>query len=312
MLPCASTGGEAAGVQQRMTSTPEASRPEAGSARGATARGESLQVLDRAFAILAQFTREHPEWTTTEIARACELPIPTAHRILTTLRAHGFLTRDEAKRFRLGPAAMELGERAQEAIDLRTVSMPILQRLAEESGETALLTVLNDTRDRSVCLERVESTQPLRLSVEAGRTLPLHAGASQKILLAYMPADETERILSGALERVWRATITRPDTLRADLALTRRRGWAQSFEETNGGTWGLAVPILDQHDEIVAGIGLAGPSARLTKESTADHLQRLDTAAEEIARMIGLRVAADVDAAQPEQRPAGRRPVRHV
>jgi len=295
-----------------MTSTHEASRPDAGPARGAAGRGESLQVLDRAFAILARFTREHPEWTTTEIARACELPIPTAHRILTTLRAHGFLSRDEAKRFRLGPAAMELGERALEAIDLRTISFPILERLAEQSGETALLTVLNDTRDRSVCLERVESTQPLRLSVEPGRLLPLHAGASQKILLAYMPTDECERILSKPLERVWRATITRPDTLRADLALTRRRGWAQSFEETNGGTWGLAVPILDQNDEIVAGIGLAGPSARLTKESTADHLGRLDTAAEEIARTIGLRVPSDADAGQPEQRPSQRRPLRHV
>ena len=295
-----------------MTSTPEASRPDAGPAPGATGRGESLQVLDRAFAILAQFTRGHPEWTTTEIARACDLPIPTAHRILTTLRAHGFLARDEAKRFRLGPAAMELGERAQEAIDLRTISLPILRRLADESGETAILTVLNDTRDSSVCLERVESSQQLRLSVEPGRVLPLHAGASQKILLAYMPDAEVEQLLATPLERVWRATITRPDTLRADLALTRRRGWAQSFEETSGGTWGLAVPILDQHDEIVAGVSLAGPSARLTKESTADHLQRLDTAAEELARMIGLRVAADVDASQAEQRPAARRPVRHL
>ena len=296
-----------------MTSTPEATSPDPRAARGATARGESLQVLERAFAILAQFTREHPEWTTTEIARACDLPIPTAHRILTTLRAHGFLSRDEAKRFRLGPAAMELGERAQQAIDLRTISLPILRRLAEQSGETAILTVLNDMRDRSVCLERVESSQQLRLSVEPGRVLPLHAGASQKILLAYMSDAEVERILAAPLERVWRATITRPDTLRADLALTRRRGWAQSFEETNGGTWGLAVPILDQHDEIVAGVGLAGPSARLTKESTADHLQRLDTAAEELARMIGLRVAADVDpSGQVDLRPAPRRPVRHL
>jgi len=295
-----------------MTSTYEPSPADSSPARGAAPRGESLQVLDRAFAILAQFTREHPEWTTTEIARACDLPIPTAHRILTTLRAHGFLARDEAKRFRLGPAAMELGERAQQSVDLREMSLPILQRLADESGETAILTVLNDTRDRSVCLERVESSQQLRLSVEPGRLLPLHAGASQKILLAYMRDDEVDRVVASPLERVWRATITRPDTLRADLALTRRRGWAQSFEETSGGTWGLAVPILDQQDEIVAGIGLAGPSARLTKESTADHLQRLDTAAEELARMIGLRVAADVDTGQAEQRSAQRRPLRHL
>jgi len=267
-------------------------------------RDGSLQVLERAFRILNQFTSEHPEWTTTEIARACDLPIPTAHRILSTLCAHDFLTRDGAKRFRLGPAAVELGERAQRAVDLGSAARPILRRLAEESGETAVLTVLNDARDRAVFLERIESPQPLRLSTEPGTQLPLHAGAAHKILLAYMPADEVEEILAQPLDRLWRATITRPDTLRADLALTRRRGWAQSFEEVDEGTWGLAVPILDPADGIVAGVGLVGPSGRLTKESTAEHLERLDAAAEAIARILGLRGLPDAAAGDPEPRPA--------
>ena len=269
-------------------------------------RNGSLQVLDRTFLILSQFTREHPEWTTTEIARACDLPIPTAHRIVSSLHAHGILSRDGAKRFRLGPAAVELGERAHEAVDLGSVSRPILRRLAEESGETAVLTVLNDARDRAVFLERVEGPQPVQLSVEPGRQLPLHAGAADKILLAYMPADEAERIIAQPLDRLRRATITRPDTLRADLALTRRRGWAQSFEEIGDGTWGLAVPVLDQSDAIVAGVGLVGPSGRLTKESTAEHLERLDAAAEAIARGLGLRLS-DAEAGDAAPRPVSSR-----
>ena len=78
--------------------------------------GSPLQVLDRTFAVLDLFTAERPTWTTTEIARATGLPIPTAHRILVTLRAHRYLTRDEStKRFRLGSAALELGDRARAA-----------------------------------------------------------------------------------------------------------------------------------------------------------------------------------------------------
>jgi hypothetical protein len=93
------------------------SRAEPAGARPA-GEASALQVLDRTFAVLDLFTVERPEWTTTEVARATGLPIPTAHRILVTLRRHRFVARDEAtKRFHLGPAALELGERARVAAE---------------------------------------------------------------------------------------------------------------------------------------------------------------------------------------------------
>ncbi|MGH2529518.1 MAG: IclR family transcriptional regulator [Actinomycetota bacterium] len=251
--------------------------------------GPSLQVLERTFSVLDLFTREHPEWSTTEIARTCELPTPTAYRILAALRRRGFLTQDPgSKRFRLGIAALDLGERARAIVDVRLPALPVLRRLCHETGETALLTVLSDGNDRSVCLERVESSQPLRLSVEPGRQIPLHAGASQKVLLAYLPPEEINRLLSGPLERLCRATITDPNELRAELAQIRRRGWASSFEETNLGVWGLAVPILNNHGWVIAGVGLAGPSARLPRARVAEYLPRLRAGATEIAKALGV------------------------
>ena len=254
---------------------------------GATASG--LQVLDRAFAILGLFTGEEWEWTTTGIARAVGLTVPTAHRILRTLRAHGFVARDdETKRFRLGPASLALGDRARAVIDIRFLARPVLQQLVLESGETALLTGLNESRDRSVCLERVESTQPLRLSVQPGRQLPLHAGASQTVLLASMPDEEIATLLEGPLERLCSGTITNPATLRAKLDEIRARGYAQSIEETNQGAFGLAVPILDSDLSIIAAVGLAGPSARLSQKRLRMDLRRLHKAAEDIGRALGL------------------------
>jgi DNA-binding IclR family transcriptional regulator len=249
----------------------------------------SFQVLERTFSVLDLFTREHPEWSTTEIARTCELPTPTAYRILAALRRRGFVTQDVAsKRFRLGIAALDLGERARAIVDVRLPALPVLRRLSHETGETALLTVLSDGNDRSVCLERVESSQPLRLSVEPGRQMRLHAGASQKVLLAYLPPEEINRVLSGPLEPLCRATITDPDELRAGLAQIRRRGWASSFEETNVGVWGVAVPILDNHGWVIAGVGLAGPSARLPRARVAEYLPRLRAGATEIAKALGV------------------------
>jgi DNA-binding IclR family transcriptional regulator len=217
--------------------------------------------------------------------------VPTAHRILAALAGRRYLARDErTRRFRLGPAALALGERARAMLDLREAALPVLRRLARETDETALLTVPNGDRDRSVCLERVESSQALRLSVEPGRRLPLHAGASQKALLAFLGADEIERVLAGPLQQVCRATIVDAQSLRADLREIRDRGSALSLEETNVGVWGVAVPLLDEHRLAVGALGLAGPSARLSPEAVGDHLCHLRDGAVEAAAPLALEV----------------------
>jgi DNA-binding IclR family transcriptional regulator len=247
-------------------------------------------VLERAFAILEAFTEFRPEWSTTDLARFLELPIPTVHRLLGALDRLGYVTRDaQTRRFRLGGAAMQLGERARAVSDLRAVALLPLRRLSEAADETAVLTVLSPERDRSVCLERVEASQPLRLSVQPGSQLPLHAGASQKALLAFMPEREVDRLLDQPLERLCAATITEPRQLRRDLKVIRERGWASSYEETNLGVWGIAVPVISE-DDVVCAVGIAGPSARLSDEGFRRDVPTVQHAALAVARSLGLAV----------------------
>ncbi len=248
----------------------------------------SLQVLERTFAILEIFDEERPEWSATEIARALDLPIPTVHRLLTALKHRGYVSQhEETKRFRLGVAALQLGDRARSVVDLRSVALPALRRLSRDTGETALLTVLTPGRDRGMCLERVETPQPLRLSVTPGRQVPLHAGASQKVLLAYLPPDDVERVIAAGLEHLCHATITDPQQLRDELATIRRRGWASSYEETNLGVWGVAVPVLNARGDVVCAVGIAGPSPRLTPARVRGDVERAHDAALSIARTLG-------------------------
>jgi DNA-binding IclR family transcriptional regulator len=247
-----------------------------------------LQVLERTFGILEVFSQARPEWSATEVARQLDLPVPTVHRILAALKGLGYVSQhQETRRFRLGLAAVSLGERARTLTDLRPVAIGPLRHLSEQAGETALLTVLSPARDRSVCLERVETSQPLRLSVEPGRQLPLHAGASQKALLAFMPGEEIDAIAAQPLERCCSATITSRTALLADLAAIRARGWASSFEETNVGVWGIAVPVLSATD-VVCAVGIAGPSPRLTADRVRRDVQFAHEAAVGIGRALGL------------------------
>jgi DNA-binding IclR family transcriptional regulator len=259
--------------------------------RGGPARQESLQALDRAFALLDLLTPDRPEWTTSELARSSGLPVATAHRILAALRGHGYVARDpRTKRYRLGPAARELGARAGVADDLRDAALPVLERLARAVDETALLTVPSERRDASVCLARVESSQPLRLSVEPGRRLPLHAGASQKALLAFLAPADVERVVGAPLPSLCTETITDPDALRADLDEIRQRGWAVSREETNAGVWGVALPLLDAEGRAIAALGLAGPIARSEAVDERTQLELLAGGARELAAQLDLTV----------------------
>jgi DNA-binding IclR family transcriptional regulator len=247
----------------------------------------SLQVVERAFAILEAFTEDRVEWSTSDLARSIGLPIPTTHRLLGALKRLGYLTRDEdTKRFRLGGAALRLGDRGRALNDLRTIAVVPLRQLSEAASETALLTVLNPERNRSVCVERVETNQALRLSVEPGRLLPLHAGASQKALLAFMPEQEVEQLLDRPLERLCTSTITDRRSLARELEIVRERGWASSHEETNVGVWGLAVPVISGTD-VVCAVGIAGPSPRLSGEVIRASLEKVHDAAQSVARSLG-------------------------
>jgi len=260
-------------------------------ARQRQADGEqkpSFQVLERTFGILEVFTETRPEWSTTDIARKLGLPVPTTHRILTALSRLGYVSQhEETRRFRLGLAALTLGERARAVADLRPVAIGPLRRLSEATGETALLTVLTPERDRGVCLERVETSQPLRLSVQPGRQLPLHAGASQKALLAFMPDEDIDRVLAQPLEGFCRSTITGQAALRRELATIKARGWAGSYEETNVGVWGVAVPVLSSSD-VVCAVGIAGPSARLSAQRVREDIGLVHESAVTIGRALGL------------------------
>jgi len=253
------------------------------------AAGSSPQLLERTFAMLSLFAAERPEWTTTELSSVSGLPVPTTHRIVVALQRHGFLVRDPAtKRFRLGPAAIALGRAALSSADLPTAAGKLLPRLTQVTEETSLLTVPSEADDTSVCLLRVESPHPLRLSVQPGHALPLYAGASQKALLAYLPEASRDRVTDGKLEKFCANTLDTRESLLAEIERIRLRGWSCSFEETNVGVWGVAVTLLDAAGHSVAAVGIAGPHVRASTQAVQRGVRACSDVSAELATTLGL------------------------
>ncbi len=248
-----------------------------------------MQALDRAFEILELFTPADPEWTLTEIAAATGLPVTTSFRIVASLAANGYLERDpETRRYGLGPAAMALGRRSQITPGLLTNARAALDWLARATGQTALMTVVSEDRHGGTCIERVEGGHVVPLSSRPGVTGPLHAGASKKVLLAFLGEREQTAITSDSLERLCRGTITDRRRLQAHLARIRSAGWAASYEETDPGVWGLAAPVVAPTGTVVGAIGLAGSGDSRAAGMSAAAVTRVRHAATRLAGSIAV------------------------
>ena len=224
------------------------------------------KVLLKALDILALFDHSRPEWAEHEVAAALDLPTSTAHRLLTSLRSRGYVVRTRSGRYRLGPAAMALGRRASDG-PLAPSLHAALERVAAETGETAVVGIRDPSGGGLLILDQLESSQRLRLALEIGYVQPLHAGAASKAMLAHLEPREIERVLTEPIPRVGPATITDRDMLLRDLEGVRRLGHARSREEVIEGGWGVASPVLGVDGQARAVVGIVAPVARHSAEA---------------------------------------------
>lgn len=237
---------------------------------GSAGEEQSVRSLDRAFAALRLISGAKDDWSLSEIAAALNLPLTTCHRIIRVLQRHEMVVRDpESKRYRLGTAAMELGTRARRQISLASIALPALQLLVQETQETALLTI--PVGLYSLCIQRVVSPHSLRLILEPGYRAPLHAGAMQKALLAFLPEEVIDAVTAGPLAAFSPTSITDAAQLRREIETIRERGFALSTAEVNSGTWGVAVPIIGPDGYAIAAVGSAGPLSRFSESVAREH-----------------------------------------
>lgn len=267
--------------------TVPASSASARRGEGSSRDASGVKVFDKLVRVLELFTPEQPVWSTTELARTLEMPVPTVHRIVRTLASHGYLSRSDDARYRLGFAAVDLGRRALASLELSTTLRPVLQAVLRDVQETVVLSVHDERRQASLTLARVEARHSLRLTLDVGVLTPLHAGASGKCMLAFLGEEVIDAVLSRPLEPITRHTITDPHQLRAELDRIRVLGWSISFEETNIGAWGVAAPIRSQAGSLIAVVGVAAPAARYSEAAAGRFTQRVLAAAADAAAILG-------------------------
>ena len=222
-----------------------------------------VQTVGRALELLESIADGDGSSTLSSLAAACELPVPTAFRLLRSLLVLGYVRQLPSKRYALGARLIRLGESASHA--LSATAEPFLRRLVESTEETANMAMLEG--DMVVYAAQVPSKHAMRMFTEVGRRVSPHCTGVGKVLLAQKSDAEVMAILKRVgMKAMTPHTITDPDDFFANLELIRTRGWAEDNEEQEIGVRCLAVAVPGS--PLPAAISVSGPGARITNETT--------------------------------------------
>lgn len=221
--------------------------------------GSGVQSVDRALRILKLLADADGSMRLADLETATGLPLPTVHRLVGALVHNGYVGRDSARRYVLGPGLIRLGEIAARSVG--SYAIPHLATLVADIGETANMALLEG--DEVVYVAQVPSGHSMRMFTEVGRRVPVHCTGVGKALLAQLTDEEVLKLLDRTgMQAQTPRTITEPDAMLSELSEVREQGWAMDSGEQELGVRCIAVPVLGA--PTMAAVSVSGPSGRIT------------------------------------------------
>lgn len=194
------------------------------------------------------------------LGKVCEvtgITRSTAYRILNSLVAHDILRQLENSNYVLGSRLLRLAERVTaEAVGAKVTvaAQPVIDGIARSLGETAKISVYDRGTIMVVAISLGRKARALQ--AQLGEHLPLHAGAGSKMLLAYLPQSELERILTTRLPQFTKKTLSQPEQLLLELDTIRSQGWSHDPGEFDLSVRAYAAPIRNRDGIVVAALSL--------------------------------------------------------
>ena len=225
---------------------------------------ENVQSVERALDIVNAIVAANRPLSIAELSQAVGLAPSTIHRIVQTLSAKGYVFQDaQTKRYDIGPEIVEISRALYLRYDLVRRVRPYLQDLVDLTGETAHVAQLYGTA--AMYLSQLEPLSMVRMFTTPGSITPLHCSDVGKLFLADLPGARVQEIVrkTGLPGRTPR-TITDPEALNGELRRVRLQRYAVDDEEREFGVRCLSAGLVNGAGKVIAAIGIAGPTSRLT------------------------------------------------
>ena len=241
-----------------------------------------VKSLMRALDVLEALGASERPLTLNELVTRTGLSRTAAYNIAATYELRGLVRRDAQNRYGLGWGLLELGEQVRSRSDLGDAARPVVEDLAEDTGETVLLGVLD--QGSVIYVEKAESRRSVRMVEAPGRRLPLHETATGLVLLAFASDAFRERYTlgldggAGGGAAAWLSEAT---------SAIRMSGHAVSVQDLDPDLTSASAPVDGPGDTVVAALTIAGPASRLTRERIQEFVPRLLAAADGISKSLG-------------------------
>jgi len=235
--------------------------------------------------------------TAADIARTLTLKAPTAHRLLRVLCDRGFTVQvGVGGKYIPGPQIRLIAGDGVDHALLVEIARPYLEALRDETDETVFLSVRDGLLlTYLVCLASSHSVQ---MYGAPGMRVPLHATSQGKVMLAFLPAGVSERLIGQFdLTKYTENTVTDPARVSELVDEVRRAGYAVNLEERDSGVRSVAAPVVEAAGNAVAAVCVGGPIFRVSEEDLHGRLSELTrSTARAISQRLAERVAANSDA----------------
>lgn len=227
-----------------------------------------------------------------EFSRRAGLAAATAHRILRSLTLYQLVRQDDNGSYLLGLRLLELGSAVSDQFDIVRMARPHMKHLAETTGETVHLAVLEG--DNAVYIDKVEGRHSIRLVSRPGYRVPLHCTSLGKVLCAGLDDAAFTSLLERLKESLAEDAL---DRFRREIAETKSSGYALDREELLPGLMCVGTPIVDRDGRTVAAISVAGPMFRV-EPALEQYVQTLREVVGKLSTELGY-AGAHLSAARP-------------
>jgi len=262
------------------------SKPRKNPGKSAQGADRLLQfgAMGKAFSILETLTGNEQPLSMAELARETGMTKPTAHRIISVLAELGFVERDHGKRgYVEGSRLIQFALDTLRATAPRNMRHAVLRTLSEETGETCNFGILAGAE--VIYLDRVEANKPLGLRFEPGSMVPAHCSAIGKLLLSLETPERRETLLRAMpLTRYTKNTITSISALQDELDKSCADELGIDNQESILGVVCIAVPVRAADGNVVGGLAMSAPEARVPMDMALGLAPQLRKAAAKLGK----------------------------
>jgi len=250
-----------------------------------SSRNSYVRSLARGLSVIRSFTADSPVKTVSQVAKMAGLDRAGARRMLHTLEVLGYAQREGTK-FHLTPRVLDLAHIYLPTTALWGSVEPVLQKLAREVREACSATTLDGTE--IVHVVGVPGPRLMTAHVAIGSRLPAYCTSTGRLLLGELSNYELDRVLKASkITKQTRYSVTSIPELKRIIRRDHERGWSFLNQEIEEGLCGLAVPIMDRSQRVVAAINVIGNLSRSgAKAMISRVLPQLKRAAQEINALI--------------------------